>query len=185
VSAPLPACEWDDITPVPVSVPGARLRLRALVAIGHGPRRIAAALGGVSTHAVQRILTGETTVINDRQLSRIRDLYEAWWNLAPPERTRGERVTATAARRRAREAGWCTAIGLDDDLLDEPGYEPHCAWRPATGTGVATDSPLREVSPHMTRRLGLGGSPGPGLGLPTVEEPQTLHTTVQPPRRAP
>ena len=56
--------------------------------------------------------------------------------------TRGERAAATLARRRAREAAWCTGMGLDDDLLDTPGYEPHCAWRPATGTGTAADDPL-------------------------------------------
>jgi hypothetical protein len=76
------------------------------------------------------------------QLDRIRDLYEQWWDLCPPTRTRGERAAATLARRRAREAAWCTGMGLDDDLLDVPGYEPHCAWRPATGTGTAADDPL-------------------------------------------
>jgi len=146
-TAPVPACERDAITPVPASVPGARLRLRALVAIGHGPRRIAAALEATSVHAVQRILTGATTVLSDHQLTQIRDLYEAWWDLAPPERTRSERVTATAARTRARNAGWCTGMGLDDDWLDEPGYQPHCAWRRATGTGVATGNPLKGRRP--------------------------------------
>ena len=146
-TAPVPACERDAITPVPASVPGARLRLRALVAIGHGPRRIAAALEATSVHAVQRILTGATTVLSDHQLTQIRDLYEAWWDLAPPERTRSERVTATAARTRARNAGWCTGMGLDDDWLDEPGYQPHCAWRRATGTGVATSNPRKGRRP--------------------------------------
>jgi hypothetical protein len=143
MTASLPACEWDarEVTP---SVPSARLRLRALVAIGHSPARIARALGGgTSGRAVGRILTGEAGAIGARQLDRIRDLYEAWWDLAPPERTRGERVAASAARRRAAAEDWCTGAGLDDDLLDTPGYDPHCAWRPATGTGVAGDNPLR------------------------------------------
>ena len=39
-----------------------------------------------------------------------------------------------------------TGMGLDDDLLDEPGYDPHCAWRSAAGTGVATGNPLRVPS---------------------------------------
>jgi hypothetical protein len=37
-------------------------------------------------------------------------------------------------------------MGLDDDLLDVPGYEPHCAWRPAIGTGTAADYPLDGAS---------------------------------------
>ena len=144
MSAPLPACEWEDAAPSPVSASGARLRTRALVAIGHSPARIARALGeGTSVRAVQRILRGETTEIPPRQLDRIRDLYEEWWDLTPPQRTRGERVAASAARRRARAEQWCTGAGLDDDLLDEPGYNPRCAWRAAAGTGVATDNPLR------------------------------------------
>jgi hypothetical protein len=130
-------------------LPGCRLRLRALVAIGHSPQRIARALGGgTSTRAVQRILRGQTTQIPARQLAQIRRLYEAWWDLAPPERTPDERAAAAAARRRAKRNSWCTAMGLDDDLLDEPDYDPHCAWRPATGTGVATDNPLKGRRPH-------------------------------------
>jgi hypothetical protein len=46
MTAPLPACERDAAAAAPaVSVFGARLRLRALVAIGHSPARIARALG--------------------------------------------------------------------------------------------------------------------------------------------
>jgi hypothetical protein len=142
MTAPLPACEWEAAALAAVSISGARLRLRALVAIGHGPARIARALG-TSTQAVQRILRGETTEIPACQLVRIRDLYEAWWDLCPPERARGERIAARAARRRAESEQWCTGMALDDDLLDEPGYDPHWGWRPATGTGVATDNPLR------------------------------------------
>ena len=46
-------------------------------------------------------------------------------------------------------------MGLDDDRLDEPGYDPHCAWRPATGTGVASDpDPLRLKAARVMRRRG-------------------------------
>src|SRR5689334_17549833 len=149
MTAPLPACEWEDAAPAAVSVSGARLRLRALVAIGHSPVRIARALGaGVSMRTVRLMLAGEDTTPTPAQLDQIRDLYEHWWDLCPPERTRGERVAAAAARRRARAASWCTGMGLDDDLLDEPGYRPQCAWQRATGTGIAADNPLRVVSPH-------------------------------------
>ena len=144
MTAPVPACGWEQTAPAPVSVSGARLRLRALVAIGHSPARIARALSeGVSVRTVRLILAGEPAALSARQLDRIRGLYEQWWDLCPPERTRGERVAAAAARRRAQEASWCTGMGLDDDLLDTPGYDPQCAWRPATGAGVATDDPLR------------------------------------------
>ena len=147
MTTPLPACEQDAAATSGVSVSGATLRLRALVAIGHSPARIARALGeGISTRTVQRLLCGAVTGMPQRQLDRIRDLYEQWWDLCPPGRTRGERAATTLARRRAREAAWCTGMGLDDDLLDTPGYEPHCAWRPATGTGTAADYPLGGAS---------------------------------------
>jgi hypothetical protein len=148
MTASLPACEQDAAAAASgVSVSGAGLRLRALVAIGHSPARIARALGeGISTRTVQRLLCGAATGMPQRQLDRIADLYEQWWDLCPPTRTRGERAAATLAHRRAREAGWCTGMGLDDDLLDMPGYEPHCAWRPATGTGTAADHPLGGAS---------------------------------------
>ena len=148
MTAPLPACQWDVGAATAVSVSGARLRLRALVAIGHSPARIACALGeGISIRTVQRILSGAPTGLPQRQLDRIAGLYEAWWDRCPPTRTKGERTAATMARRRARAASWCTGMGLDDDLLDLPGYDPRCAWWPAAGTGVASDNPLRVVSP--------------------------------------
>ena len=79
-----------------MSVSGARLRLRAMVAIGHSPARIARALGeGISMRTVQRILRGAATAMPQRQLDRIADLYEPWWDLCPPERTQGERAAAT------------------------------------------------------------------------------------------
>jgi hypothetical protein len=127
-----------------VSVPGARLRVRAMIAMGHSTRRIADALGyGTSARAVRRIACGDTTEITPALLRRIGHLYGHWWDRVPPERTSAERAAAGAARRWAARRHWCTGMGLDDDLLDTPGYEPQTAWRLATGTGVGTDNPLR------------------------------------------
>ena len=151
MTAPLPASEWGaaGVAGAGPSARGCRLRLRALVAMEHGPDQIARALGdGTSTRAVQRILRGQTKEIPARQLARISRLYEAWWDLTPPGRTPDERAAAAAARRRAKQNRWCTGMDLDDDLLDEPGYDPHCAWRPAIGTGVATDNPLKVRRPY-------------------------------------
>ena len=148
VTAPLPI-DPRSAMPGPVSVPGARLRIRALIAMGHSADRIARALGDrTSARSVQRIARGDTTKIPSSLRARIGRLYEAWWDLVPPERTATERHAAAAARRWARWHRWCTGMGLDDDLLDEPGYDPHCAWRPATGTGVATDNPLKVRRPY-------------------------------------
>ena len=151
MTAPLPASGWGTagVARAGPSARGCRLRPRALAAMKHGPDRIARALGdGTSTRAVQRIRRGQTKEIPARQLARISRPYEAWWDLTPPDRTPDERAAAAAARRRARRNRWCTGMGRDDDLLDEPGYDPHCAWRPAIGTGVATDNPLKVRRPY-------------------------------------
>ena len=148
----LPACEWDARRPrrrsvsrgtVAAAGPGGdrpqpsadrpRARRRRLCADGPG-----------------RPWPGEPVALSARQLDRIRDLYEAVVGPVParahPGRARGRR-----GRPQAGPGGrWCTGMGLDDDLLDTPGYDPQCAWRPATGTGVATDDPLRLERRVMT-----------------------------------
>ena len=60
-----------------------------------------------------------------------------------------ERAAATTARRRAIAGNWCAGAGLDDDLIDIPGYRPQHGWKPATGTGVAPD-----IRPRARRRRG-------------------------------
>lgn len=150
MTAPLPVAGWAvrGVPPAHISVSGARLRVRALIAMGHSNERIARALGyGTSARAVRRIARGDTTEIPPVLRRRIGRLYEHWWDLVPPERTAAERDAAAAARRWARYRRWCTGAGLDDDELDQPGYEPHCAWRRATGAGVATDNPLKVRRP--------------------------------------
>ena len=149
MTAPLSASEWGAAG-VAGAGPSARgCRLRALVAMEHGPDQIARALGdGTSTRAVQRILRGQTKEIPARPLARISRLYEAWWEFTPPGRTPDERAAAAAARRRAKQTRWRTGMDLDDDLLDEPGYDPHSAWRPAIRIGGATDNPLKVRRPY-------------------------------------
>ena len=142
MTTPLPI-HHRPAAPSQVSVPGARLRIRALIAMGHSTDRIARALGdGTSARSVQRIARGDTTEIPPGLLARIGRLYEAWWDLVPPERTAAERHAAASARRWARWHRWCTGMGLDDDELDEPDYQPNCSWQAATGTGTASHNPL-------------------------------------------
>jgi transcriptional regulator with XRE-family HTH domain len=128
---------------------GSRLRLRALHVMGHGSARIARALG-VREMTIRRIARGDATTVSPKLRDAIADLYDTWWDKRAPERTRGERGAATAARRRAIAGNWCAGAGLDDDELDVPGYRPKSSWKPATGTGTAPDihPPAR---PHQSR----------------------------------
>jgi len=109
---------------------GTRLRLRALHVMGHGSARIARALG-VREMAVRQIVRGDAPTVSRTLRDAVTDLYDAWWDKRAPERTTAERAAATAARRRAIAGNWCAGAGLDDDLLDTPGYRP--------GTGIAPD----------------------------------------------
>jgi hypothetical protein len=111
--------------------------------MGHSTDRIARALGhGTSARSVRRIARAGTTEIPPALRASIGRLYDAWWDLVPPERTAAERHAAAAARRWARWHRWCTGMGLDDDELDQPGYQPYSSWHAATGTGTAGDNPL-------------------------------------------
>jgi plasmid maintenance system antidote protein VapI len=123
-----------------VDAGGTRLRLRALHVMGHGSARIARALG-VRETAISELVRGDARTIRPRLRDAIADLYDAWWDKRAPERTRAERATATAARRKAIAGNWCAAAALNDDQLDEPGYRPSQGWKPATGTGVAPEIP--------------------------------------------
>ena len=117
---------------------GTMWRLRSLVAMGHDATRIARALG-IHSQTVQKILRGEADMVSSGLRELTCQLWDAWWDKRPPERTRGERVRARAARRRAELTGWCTPLGLDEDQLDEPGYRPYARYRAATGTGTAAE----------------------------------------------
>jgi len=119
-----------------VNAGGTMWRLRSLVAMGHDARRIADALR-VCPDVIQVILSGEAETVNSGLRDLTCELWDAWWDKRPPERTCSEIGRAAAARRRAELAGWCTPLGLDEDQLDEPGYRPYVRYRAATGTGTA------------------------------------------------
>jgi transcriptional regulator with XRE-family HTH domain len=141
-----------SLTRFRVDAGGARLRLRALHVMGHGSARIARALG-VREITIRGLVRGDAPTVSTRLRDEVIDLYEAWWDKRAPERTKAERGAATAARRRAIAGNWCAGAGLDDDELDTPGYRPTSNWKPATGTGTASDihpsvrRPLKEKRP--------------------------------------
>jgi hypothetical protein len=121
-----------------VDAGGTQLRLRALAVMGHGSVRVARA-AGVSDQALQKLARGAVKTVTPHLRDAVVMVYDAWWDKRAPERTRAERAAATRARRRAITGNWCAGAALDDDELDTPGYRPAQGWRPARGTGVATD----------------------------------------------
>jgi hypothetical protein len=117
---------------------GTRLRLRALHVMGHGSARIARA-AGVHPQTIRMLVRGDARTVSVQVRDAIIAVYDIWWDKRPPGRTPHERAAATTARKRAITGNWCAAAALDDDQLDDSGYQPRAGWKPATGTGTAPD----------------------------------------------
>jgi hypothetical protein len=122
---------------------GTMWRLRALVAMGHTCTRMAAAIG-VPAATLRRVVRGEALTITSELRQAVLDLFDAWWDKTPPQRTRREKLATGDARERAARNNWPPPAGLDEDELDRPGYQPQSGWRHARGTGVADDHPFAE-----------------------------------------
>ena len=127
-------------------------RLRSLVAMGHDCARIARALH-VPTPLVRRVAAGQAATVTRGFAAAADQLWDAWWDKTPPRRTPAGWRAAARALRQAACHDWPAAAGLDEDLLDEPGYRPWCRYRPATGTGTAPDFPPARPRPLQTREI--------------------------------
>ena len=131
---------------------GTMWRLRSLVAMGHDSARIARALG-VPPARVRQVVRGRARTITCEFRAGVCQLWDAWWDKTPPRRTPAQRRAAAWALRQAKTGDWPAAAGLDEDLLDEPGYRPWCRYRPATGTGTAPDFPPARPRPLDTKEI--------------------------------
>jgi hypothetical protein len=131
---------------------GTMWRLRSLVAMGHDSARIGGALG-VRPGLVRRVVRGQARTVTAEFCAAACQLWDAWWDKTPPARTPAQRRAAAQALRQAKTCGWPAAAGLDEDLLDEPGYRPWCSYRPATGTGTAPDFPRARPRPLPTKEI--------------------------------
>jgi hypothetical protein len=136
VARRLLAVTEDDIRSLRPSPGGTMWRLRALVAMGHSCSRMAAATG-VPPATLRRIVRGDAATTSPQLRQAVIALFDAWWDKTPPRRTRQDKLAADSALRRAARNGWPCPAGLDEDQLDQPGYQPHSGWLPATGTGIA------------------------------------------------
>jgi len=117
---------------------GTTWRLRSLVAMGHDCSRIARALNA-RPETIRKLVRGDTATVSAEFGDLACQLWNAWWDKRPPERTGSERRAASSARRRAERHCWPAAAALNEDELDEPGYRPFSRYRPATGTAIAAD----------------------------------------------
>lgn len=137
---PGPGCLAPATATARTDANGTMWRLRSLVAMGHDSTRIARALG-VPPGLVRRVVRSQARTITRYFQVTVCQLWDAWWDKTPPRRTPAQRRAAARALRQAKRNNWPAAAGLDEDLLDEPGYRPWCRYRPATGMGIAPDFP--------------------------------------------
>jgi len=177
-------------TPTGESAASARLdaggtawRLRSLIAMGHDCTRLARALNA-SPGTIRRIVSGRSQTVSPQLRTMACQLWEAWWDKTPPRRSPAQQRAAAVALRQAERNNWPAAAGLDEDLLDQPGYRPWSNYRPATGTGPATDpaelppcrSAAYEHAPIETEqamtdqaaRTGTARRPGPSRRIQTA-----------------
>jgi uncharacterized protein YerC len=143
VARKLLAVTEADVCGMHPSPGGAKWRLRALIAMGHTCSRMEAATG-IPSATVRRIVRGEARTISPELWQAVTALFDAWWDKTPPRRTRREKLAAASALKRAALNNWPCPAGLDEDELDQPGYQPQCDWRCAHGAGVADDYPFAE-----------------------------------------
>jgi hypothetical protein len=131
---------------------GTMWRLRSLVAMGHDCARIARALH-VHPGLVRRVVRGQARTVTRGFHAACCQLWDAWWDKTPPDRSPAERRATDRALGLAKSNDWPAAAGLDEDELDLPGYRPWCRYRPATGTGIAADFPLPQRRPRQHTRV--------------------------------
>jgi hypothetical protein len=141
VASRLLAVSEADIRSLRPSPGGIMWRLRTLIAMGHTCSRMAAATG-VPAATLRRIVRGQAHTIRPELRQTVLELFDAWWDKRPPQRTRQKELAAANALKRAALNDWPPPAALDEDQLDQPGYQPQYGWRHADGTGVAGDYPL-------------------------------------------
>ena len=150
-----------------VAANGPMWRLRSLIAMGHTTGRIAAALA-VPAHVIEPLIRGDRATISPALRDDIGRLFGAWWDKHPPRHTPAEKAAARKALQRAAAHNWPTPAGLDEDELDQPGYQPAARWRYAHGTGTATADPLGKTHqpqpPRHRPQDGRSGEPGHEAG---------------------
>lgn len=111
-----------------VDAAGTRRRLQALTVTGWSGRMLAGLLP-MEPSNLNAILRGRPAV-SAATARRARQLYDELWDQPPPERTRGERISAARARGHAARHHWPPPLAWDDDTIDDPAARPH-PWRRA------------------------------------------------------
>ena len=134
---------------------GSRRRLQALGVNGYSTRDLAARLGLKQATTVQDIASGKTPTVRYRTMDAIRDLYEELWD-RPGRNARSASI--------ARSKGWLPALAWDDDVIDDPRYQPEDVRRrriAGGGSGVT----LEDIEEAREQGYGTAEQIGWRLGV--------------------
>ena len=125
--------ELDNRKDAYVDATGSARRLQALAINGWPTRNLAKQLGHKDPATIQHIANGKTPTIRLRTKDDIRALFDDLWDQPGPSKR-----TADIAKAR----GWLPALAWDDDLIDQPGYQPQDVRRSGIsggGSGVTLE----------------------------------------------
>lgn len=105
---------------------GTRLRLRALAAAGWSFAAVAQRVG-CSRMSLTRAVQDGPVRVRKGTADKVREGYERLWDQAPDVPSQ----VASRTRNAAAVRGWVPPMGLDDDRIDDPTYEPDPSVVPA------------------------------------------------------
>ncbi|GAA1123691.1 hypothetical protein [Nocardiopsis composta] len=157
VSAALLALAPAPAAAALVDATGTKRRLQALISRGWAQAQLAARLGMAPTN-FGTTLRGERVLAGTAR--QVRELYDELWDVAPPETTRRERISASRARRYAAVRGWVPPMAWDDDTIEDPAAVPDLGEEVLRREAVAEDA-AELAAQGLTReqiaaRLGVG-----------------------------
>lgn len=106
--------------PSAVDITGTRRRVEALATLGWSMRHLSSRLGW-HPDRLSVMFTNQTSV-SRANAQRIAALFDELCMSFPPERNKGERVSASRARALARRRGYAPPLAWDD--IDDPDEQP-------------------------------------------------------------
>lgn len=149
---------WDHANGRRRTLPalGAVRRLQALQRLGWSMYPIADAAG--MDAAVLYQIADRKTAVHRTTYEAILRAYERLSMTIPPETTKGERISAVRARKRAERLGYPPPLAWPDDRIDDPNYQPD-DWAYEAPTRAEAVDDLDESGAGISevcRVLGIG-----------------------------
>lgn len=102
---------------------GTTRRIQAMVAGGWSQSKLSVLVGFSSPANFTRVVHGRSDVTR-ATADKVRALYDELWDQEPPHDTHRDQIAHTRSKRYAAGHGWLPPLAWDDDLIDDPTYQP-------------------------------------------------------------